>query len=177
MTVHNIALIFGPTLFGANMSMMTNGHGAMNGGPSPGGGASGIGDVGAQNKVSRASCTTTSILANGCDRQLRRFSIAIRIFSLRNETSDHLHGRPSSFPLSRNGPLVDFNAFRGIPHHLSLRFIAFPFYRLLFTLSRSSVSVTIPGLRNRPFIFLLTYSDIGPVICFCFLPASTRMND
>jgi hypothetical protein len=54
MTVHNIALIFGPTLFGANMAMMTNGHGGMNGGPSPGGGASGIGDVGAQNKVSEA---------------------------------------------------------------------------------------------------------------------------
>jgi len=134
MTVHNIALIFGPTLFGANMSMMTNGHGAMNGGPSPGSGASGIGDVGAQNKVSRASCTTTSILANGSNRQLRQFSIAIRIFSLRNEASDHLHGNPLSFPLSRNGPLVDFNALRGIPRHLYLRFMTFPFYSVVVSL-------------------------------------------
>jgi len=51
MTVHNIALVFGPTLFGTNMSTMPNGHGNMNG-LSSSSGASSIGDVGAQNKVS-----------------------------------------------------------------------------------------------------------------------------
>lgn len=49
MTVYNLALVFGPTLFGTNM--MANGHPPMNGGPSPGGAAAGIGDVGAQNKA------------------------------------------------------------------------------------------------------------------------------
>jgi len=53
MTVHNIAVIFGPTLFGINMPMMMNGHGNVNGGPSPGGGGSGLGDVGAQSKASQ----------------------------------------------------------------------------------------------------------------------------
>ena len=49
MTVSNVAIVFGPTLFGTNM--ISNGHTAMNGGTTPGG-AAGIGDVGAQNKVS-----------------------------------------------------------------------------------------------------------------------------
>ncbi|CAG7851569.1 SubName: Full=Uncharacterized protein {ECO:0000313/EMBL:KIM22841.1} [Serendipita indica DSM 11827] len=57
MSVHNLAVIFGPTLFGSpgiSASMMTNGHGGMNGVPSPGQGGAGGGvmnDMGAQNKA------------------------------------------------------------------------------------------------------------------------------
>ncbi|KAG8832673.1 hypothetical protein FRC17_000892 [Serendipita sp. 399] len=48
MTVHNIAVIFGPTLFGA--AGMLNGHGGTNGVSSPGAGGAMM-DMGAQNKA------------------------------------------------------------------------------------------------------------------------------
>jgi hypothetical protein len=55
MTSHNLAVIFGPTLFGTPvvppMPHMTNGHGNVNGGQHANGGPM-IGDMGAQNKVS-----------------------------------------------------------------------------------------------------------------------------
>lgn len=57
MTSHNLAVIFGPTLFGATavppMPHLTNGHGNMNGGQ--------IGDMGAQNKV-RAAPSRLNVL-------------------------------------------------------------------------------------------------------------------
>ncbi|KAG8757902.1 hypothetical protein FRC14_001200 [Serendipita sp. 396] len=49
MTVHNIAVIFGPTVFGS--PQLFNGHSAINGVPSPGAGGAMINDMGAQNKA------------------------------------------------------------------------------------------------------------------------------
>lgn len=55
MTNHNLAIVFGPTLFGTPavpMPHMTNGHGNINGAHQPNTGSPMIGDMGAQNKVS-----------------------------------------------------------------------------------------------------------------------------
>ena len=153
MTVHNIALVFGPTLFGTNM--MTNGHGNMNGGPSPGGATAGIGDVGAQNKV-RSPLLCDFLGADKFGRQLRRFSIATRTSSSRNKVKRQLARSLQSPPFlhySRNGPFPHFKRSLGFSSSLISSFsltLSFILLRFLFREYRCipEFFVMIPCLRK-----------------------------
>jgi hypothetical protein len=130
MTTFNIAVIFGPTLFGLPVlvtSPAPNGHG--NG--------TGMTDMGLQNKVRLVCLQVYELDADtSLERPLRLFWSVTRIYSWRNKFSTHQLGIPNGSQSIRI--FYSYGTESVTPPHLSISF-HLPFGSILFSLLHLSI--------------------------------------